>query len=692
MVVSFQCHPLPAFFPSYQLTNCCSMAVARKQKAGIFDPDLPVLPEFMVHKIGDKVKAQKFWNDAVATQDGRKRQADDVSSQSTQWQTLSAKLRALVSMERHWGALHDIYETRTESLFDEIPLGICVRDPDSQFSTVWDLSAVTMLVYVTITVPLRACFDIDMCLWSAGFWIDAIVDLFFIVDVFVNLRTSFYDRNGFRENRPSKMARNYMKGWFTIDVISCLPVGYVQYFVQTECSSGTSDNYKVVKTLRLLKMSKMLRLARVKRILARYGSDVNYQQYFNIGMTLFTILLLTHLLACVFYLIGEGSETLNNGQYVAGWVEQEENWWEAGSQNMSLAIALSAKYSTSMYYVLNALDDNGFTTTERSFGVMAEFCRDLILGLVASLITTIQMSMNSNDDEKSQKLKRLRTWMQTKRLPKAFQSRAMEHFNELWNNQSSIDLTEILDQCPPAMASNMSELLYGRFLSTVPIFHGLSPQVIGALCMRCKSLLAMKNQHNNREGEPGKEMYMVMGGEVEVSEARDGADQRLGFLSEGAFFGEAPVLGFDEVGLELRTRSVRAVTDTELCYLTRDDVQSLCVVKMTRVSLYRAGACLVARRRTVHSCLPCSYRITTTLVSMRRCADYPELNARIRRFGTAGLVVNDKRMRKVGITRKELETFSSECASTPAHASLIWFSALMLHLRCHSQGAGQGYF
>jgi hypothetical protein len=49
-------------------------------------------------------------------------------------------------------------------------------------------------------------------------------------------------------------------------------------------------------------------------------------------------------------------------------------------------------------------------------------------------------------------------------------------------------------------------------------------------------------------------------------------------------------------------------------------------------------------------------------------------------------------MRKVGITRKELETFSSECASTPAHASLIWFSALMLHLRCHSQGAGQGYF
>ena len=72
-----------------------------------------------------------------------------------------------------------------------------------------------------------------------------------------------------------------------------------------------------------------------------------------------------------------------------------------------------------------------------------------------------------------------------------------------------------------------------------------------------------------KEGEPGKEMYMILTGEVEVSEQRyrglDAApvplgfgirdqgpekqqagafeDVRLGFLSEGAFFGEAPVLG-----------------------------------------------------------------------------------------------------------------------------------------------------
>ena len=49
---------------------------------------------------------------------------------------------------------------------------------------------------------------------------------------------------------------------------------------------------------------------------------------------------------------------------------------------------------------------------------------------------------------------------------------------------------------------------------------------------------------------------------------------RLGFLSEGAFFGEAAVLA-DESGRELRRRTLKAVTDSELCYINREDIQAL---------------------------------------------------------------------------------------------------------------------
>ena len=64
---------------------------------------------------------------------------------------------------------------------------------------------------------------------------------------------------------------------------------------------------------------------------------------------------------------------------------------------------------------------------------------------------------------------------------------------------------------------------------------------------------------------------MLLEGELEVTVC----GERLGFLSEGAFFGEAPLLGRKDTSLELRMRTVTAVRDGELCYLTRDAVAGL---------------------------------------------------------------------------------------------------------------------
>eukprot|EP01052_Picozoa_sp_SAG31_P033732 SAG31_NODE_3852_length_3817_cov_6.007800_3_plen_81_part_00 len=74
-----------------------------------------------------------------------------------------------------------------------------------------------------------------------------------------------------------------------------------------------------------------------------------------------------------------------------------------------------------------------------------------------------------------------------------------------------------------------------------------------------------------KAGSAGTEMFMVMNGEVEVL----AHGEKLGYLTEGAFFGEAPVLD-DFAGAEVRTRTVISVTDfTELCFLTKDSMKKL---------------------------------------------------------------------------------------------------------------------
>lgn len=65
-------------------------------------------------------------------------------------------------------------------------------------------------------------------------------------------------------------------------------------------------------------------------------------------------------------------------------------------------------------------------------------------------------------------------------------------------------------------------------------------------------------------------MYCVIKGEVEVIQD----EEQLGFLPEGSFFGESGLID-DGDGSEIRTRTVKAMVECELCFLRRDDLNAL---------------------------------------------------------------------------------------------------------------------
>ena len=88
----------------------------------------------------------------------------------------------------------------------------------------------------------------------------------------------------------------------------------------------------------------------------------------------------------------------------------------------------------------------------------------------------------------------------------------------------------------------------------MPLFKGLAKEIIAGLCLTARPMVAIKSQEIMTEGRPGREMFILLSGDVEVT--RDG--KRLGFLSDGSFFGENPVLA-DGEGTEIRSRTVVAV-------------------------------------------------------------------------------------------------------------------------------------
>jgi potassium voltage-gated channel Eag-related subfamily H member 2 len=53
--------------------------------------------------------------------------------------------------------------------------------------------------------------------------IDLIVDVMFIVDILINFRTTYVNKNDQIVSHPGKIALHYFKGWFLIDVVAAIP-------------------------------------------------------------------------------------------------------------------------------------------------------------------------------------------------------------------------------------------------------------------------------------------------------------------------------------------------------------------------------------------------------------------------------------------------------------------------------------
>lgn len=142
------------------------------------------------------------------------------------------------------------------------------------FRKLWDLLQVFLLGYVAIAVPYRVGFLIDVPFNDFWFWFEVFVDMYFYFDIVINFRTSYKTPEGELIIDPKMIRDNYIRSWFFIDIVACLPVTYIGMMLSgINSDQSTGQSLKVLKIFRLLRLAKMLRLARVKRVLKRMDED-----------------------------------------------------------------------------------------------------------------------------------------------------------------------------------------------------------------------------------------------------------------------------------------------------------------------------------------------------------------------------------------------------------------------------------
>ena len=98
----------------------------------------------------------------------------------------------------------------------------------SKFRRAWDVVQVFVLLYVAIAVPFRIGFRSEAEPYSLVFWFEFAIDAYFWADIYLNFRTAYKDKADNLVTDIRAIRRRYLRGWFAIDVLACLPVTYIE--------------------------------------------------------------------------------------------------------------------------------------------------------------------------------------------------------------------------------------------------------------------------------------------------------------------------------------------------------------------------------------------------------------------------------------------------------------------------------
>ena len=111
-------------------------------------------------------------------------------------------------------------------------------DPRSRFVRVWDSITVCALLFTTFVTPFEVSFFVEVL--GDGTYVHApinftcnrIVDAIFIIDIVINFFLPFrasHREGGMMVYDNLRIAKAYLRGWFALDFVTCLPLDLIVF-------------------------------------------------------------------------------------------------------------------------------------------------------------------------------------------------------------------------------------------------------------------------------------------------------------------------------------------------------------------------------------------------------------------------------------------------------------------------------
>ena len=296
----------------------------------------------------------------------------------------------------------------------------CVLLAKNPFRRVWSTIISLLLLYTATVTPYQVCFvEEEDDTW---FIIGSIIDGLFFIDIIINFHSAYTDLDGKLIIDKKLIMKNYLKTWFFIDIISCVPF---QVIFQDEDGNSNHNKliklvrvpklYRLIRVLRLLKMARLFNKSTTKKIIKILQIDWNFLRLLKFGAS---TMILAHIVSCFWF-------------YTTRIDEFDPDTWVIKSRMIDKP--KSEIYVASLYWVITTLTTVGFgdivayTLYERIFCVILMVFGVGFYSYIISNLSSIISSIDNKTANLKYKLEALNEFAKLTKIPPELMQKIQTH-------------------------------------------------------------------------------------------------------------------------------------------------------------------------------------------------------------------------------------------------------------------------
>lgn len=377
----------------------------------------------------------------------------------------------------------------------------------------------------------------DNIVWD---WIDIFIDCMFFVDLVLTFFTAYLE-NEHLVVSMSRIAINYFKLWFWVDLLSIIPFEYIINSTGKIIALG-----KVARLSRLYNLIKLTRLAKIMRLCrTKSGFIYHIHEILNISPGRLTlprgfgriflgfvgVILFCHLFACLWHF----STLLGNDQ--RSWVVRLH------LQDSSI----TERYICSLYWIMQTVTTVGYgdvgagNTLERILCILAMFAGVIFFSLTVGSLTSILNDLdikNSIYETKCKKLDSIVSYFGV--TDQALICKIANTIKyRVFTNEESV--AELMQGLPRNLAVPLSGIIYKPLVKGIRIFEDADPELLHAIGPFLISIKVANNEPIINQGEYANEVYFIQRGSVGLT-LKDFNNEVFMTIGEGQYFGETEIL------------------------------------------------------------------------------------------------------------------------------------------------------